>query len=117
MNDRETIKKIIESQKRIHDRNFDNYQQTGERRYERAYQNAEDLIDICTLALGGVDEHTKLIHLRSSICEVGYKAMCLLNNDSFLTDPTETKKLLNNLRALAKGEGVRDPYEEKGASK
>ena len=89
----------------------------GERRYERAYQNAEDLIDICTLALGGVDEHTKLLHLRSSICEVGYKAICLLNNDRFLTDLAETEKLLRNLRALAKGEGVQDPYEEKGASK
>lgn len=115
MNDKKTIVKIIESQKRIHDRNFDNYQQTGERRYERAYQSAEDLIDICTLALGSVDEHAKLIHLRSSICEVGYKAMCLLNNDSFLTDLAGVQKLLYNLRALAKGEGVRDPYEEKKA--
>lgn len=112
MNDRKTIEKIIESQKRIYERNYMNYQQSGERRYERAYQNAEDLIDICTLALGSVDEHTKLLHLRSSICEVGYKAMCLLNNDSFLTDLAETEKLLRNLRALAKGEGVRDPYEE-----
>ena len=117
MNDKETIKKIIESQKRIHDRNFNNYQQTGERRYERAYQNAEDLIDICTLALGSVDEHTKLIHLRNSIVEIGYKAICLLNNDSFLTNPAETEKLLHNLRALVKNEGVRDPYEEKGAGK
>ena len=112
MNDKATIQKVIESQKKIYDRNYSNYQQSGERRYERAYQNAEDLIDICTLALGGVDEHTKLIHLRSSICEVGYKAMCLLNNNSFLTDHTETEKLLRNLRALAKNEGVRDPYEE-----
>ena len=115
MNDRKTIEKIIESQKRIYERNYMNYQQSGERRYERAYQNAEDLIDICTLALGRVDEHTKLLHLRSSICEVGYKAMCLLNNDSFLTNPAETEKLLYNLRALAKGEGVQDPYEEKKA--
>lgn len=117
MNDRKTIEKIIESQKRIYERNYKNYQESGERRYERAYQNAEDLIDICTLALGSADEHTKLLHLRSSICEVGYKAMCLLNNGSFLTDLAETEKLLYNLRALAKGEGVRDPYEEKGASK
>ena len=113
MNGEETIKKIIKSQKRIYERNYMNYQESGERRYERAYQNAEDLIDICTLALGGVDEHTKLLHLRSSVCEIGYKAMCLLNNNSFLTDLTETEKLLRNLRTLAKGEGVRDPYEEK----
>lgn len=117
MNDRETIEKIIESQKRIHDRNFDNYQQTGERRYERAYQNAEDLIDICTLALGGVDEHTKLIHLKSSIVQIGYDAIKLLRDKAFLSDPQGVERILKNLRALAKGEGVRDPYEEKGASK
>lgn len=113
MNDRETIKKIIESQKRIHDRNFDNYQQTGERRYERAYQNAEDLIDICTLALGGVDEHTKLMHLRSSIIQIGYDAIKLLHDKAFLNDPQGVERILKNLRALAKSEGVRDPYEEK----
>ena len=113
MNDRKTIEKIIESQKRIHDRNFDNYQQTGERRYERAYQNAEDLIDICTLALGGVDEHTKLIHLKGSIIQIGVDAIKLLHDKAFLTDPHGVEKLLRNLRVLAKGEGVRDPYEEK----
>lgn len=113
MNDRETIEKIIKSQKRIYERNYMNYQQSGERRYERAYQNAEDLIDICTLALGGVDEHTKLIHLHSSIVQIGYDAIRLLHDNAFLTDPHGVEKLLRNLRTLAKGEGVCDPYEEK----
>lgn len=113
MNDRKTIEKIIESQKRIHDRNFDNYQQSGERRYERAYQNAEDLIDICTLALSGVDEHTKLMHLRSSIIQIGADAIRLLHDKAFLNDPSGTERILKELRALAKSEGVRDPYEEK----
>lgn len=113
MNNRETIEKVIKSQKRIRDRNFDNYQQTGERRYERAYQNAEDLVDICTLALGGVDEHTKLIHLKSSIVQIGYDAITLLHDKAFLSDPQGTERILKGLRALAKGEGVRDPYEEK----
>ena len=113
MNDRKTIEKIIESQKRIFDRNYDNYQQSGERRYERAYQNAEDLIDICTLALGGVDEHTKLIHLKSSIVQIGADAIRLLHDKAFLNDPDGVERLLKNLRSLAKGEGVRDPYEEK----
>lgn len=113
MNDRKTIEKIIESQKRIRDRNFDNYQQSGERRYERAYQNAEDLIDICTLALGGVDEHTKLMHLRGSIIQIGADAIKLLHDKAFLGDPQGVERILKELRALAKGEGVRDPYEEK----
>lgn len=112
MNDRETIGKIIESQKRIYERNYMNYQQSGERRYERAYQNAEDLIDICTLALGGVDEHTKLLHLKSSIVQIGADAIKLLHDKAFLTDPHGVEKLLRNLRTLAKNEGVRDPYEE-----
>ena len=115
MNDRKTIEKIIESQKRIHDRNFDNYQQSGERRYERAYQNAEDLIDICTLALGGVDDHTKLLHLRSSIIQIGVDAIRLLHDKAFLNDPDGVERLLKNLRSLAKGEGVWDPCEEKKA--
>lgn len=117
MNDRETIEKIIESQKRIFKRNFMNYQQSGERRYERAYQNAEDLIDICTLALGGVDEHMKLLHLHGSIVQIGYDAIKLLHDEAFLGDPQGVERILKNLRALAKGEGVRDPYEEKKASK
>ena len=115
MNDRKTIEKIIESQRRIHDRNFDNYQQSGERHYERAYQNAEDLIDICTLALGGVDEHTKLMHLRSSIIQIGADAIRLLHDKAFLSDPQGTERILKELRTLAKCEGVRDPYEEKKA--
>lgn len=115
MNDRKTIEKIIESQRRIHDRNFDNYQQSGERRYERAYQNAEDLIDICTLALSGVDEHTKLMHLRSSIVQIGVDAIRLLHDNAFLNDPAGVERILKELRTLAKGEGIRDPYEEKEA--
>lgn len=117
MNDRETIEKIIKSQKRIHDRNFMNYQQSGERRYERAYQNAEDLIDICTLALDSADEHTKLLHLRSSIIQIGADAIKLLHNKAFLSDPQCVERILKELRTLAKGEGIRDPYEEKGARK
>ena len=112
MNDRETIEKIICSQKRIQERNYMNYQQSGERRYERAYQNAEDLIDICTLALGGADEHTKLLHLRSSIIQIGYDAIKLLHDKAFLSDPQGVERILKELRALAKGEGVRDPYKE-----
>ena len=115
MNDRKTIEKIIESQKRIYERNYMNYQQSGERRYERAYQNAEDLIDICTLALGGVDEHTKLLHLRSSIIQIGADAIKLLHDKAFLSDPQGVERILKELRTLAKGEGVQDPYEEKKA--
>ena len=115
MNDRKTIEKIIESQKRIYERNYMNYQQSGERRYERAYQNAEDLIDICTLALGGVDEHTKLLHLRSSIIQIGADAIKLLHDKAFLSDPHGVERILKELRTLAKGEGVQDPYEEKKA--
>ena len=115
MNDRETIEKIIKSQKRIFERNFMNYQHSGERRYERAYQKAEDLIVICTLALVGGDEHTKLLHLRSSIVQIGYDAIKLLHDKAFLNDPRGTEKVLKALRALAKGEGIRDPYEEKKA--
>lgn len=113
MNDQKTIEKIIESQKRIYERNYMNYQQSGERRYERAYQNAEDLIDICTLALSGVDEHTKLLHLKSSIIRIGADAIKLLHDKAFLSDPEGTERILKELRTLAKGEGVRDPYEEK----
>lgn len=113
MNDRETIEKLITQQQRISDRNFRNYQESGESRYYRAHQKAEDIIGICNLALGGADEHSRYINMRVNLCQIGTEAMRLLHDNEFLNDPHHTAQLLRNIKAIAKSEGVKDPYDER----
>lgn len=102
---REIIEKVIAGQEKIYNRNFQNYQSSGERRYERAYENAEDLMDIYRLALNAVDEHEKYLHLKGNVSQLGAEAVRVLHDES--VEPEPAKRILRNLVAISE---VNNPW-------
>ena len=53
---------------------FRNYQETGMQKYERERINAEDLEEAIRMAINAADDHSLMIYLRSSICDLAAKA-------------------------------------------
>ena len=110
MNNKETIEKLIEKNQKISDRNYMNYQQSGVSRYLRAHEKAEDIIDICRLALGASDDHQMVGILKSYISEWGSRAVSLLHHGEYDKD---IESLLKDLKATALMYGLTtDPWRE-----
>ena len=102
---KDAIEKLIDQQQRISDRNYMNYQQTGEGRYLRAHERAEDLIDIARIALNAHDDHTKMINYRCELGQLGSEA-CEVLHHGVQADLEGAENVLRNLRAVAVGSGI-----------
>lgn len=112
MNNKETIEKLIEKNQKISDRNYMNYQQSGESRYLRAHEKAEDIIDVCRLALGASDDHQMVGALKSYISAWGSDAVSLLHQGG---PDSEVASLLKNIRDVALIYGLTtDPWRDEG---
>lgn len=99
------IQAFIDQQDRKADKNYGSYQETGDRRYLRAYEQAEDLAELARRALNAADEHEDYIWLRASVAELCLRAeLAMTTNDSF-------GGVIRDLLAVGRAHGV---YSMKG---
>lgn len=109
--DKQDINKLIEKQQKISDRNFYNYQESGERRYLRAHERAEDLIDLAQRALKAADEHQELGSMRSYISGWSTRAISILHAGNNDEKQDEINELLKEIRSIGLMYGLtRDPW-------
>lgn len=100
------IQAFIDQQDRKADKNYGSYQETGERRYLRAYEQAEDLAELARRALNAADEHEAYIWLRASVAELCANAeQAQLTNDSL-------DGVIRDLLAVGRLHGVYSMKEE-----
>lgn len=114
MASKETIEKLIKQQEAISHRNYMAYQETGISRYMRAHERAEDLIDICRMAMNVADIKQQNGIMRAELTEFAHKAIMLDHNQRWL-DPEnlgDVGGLIKNLAGYGRMIGVNDPWRE-----
>ena len=67
--DRSELEKLAERYQQKADRAFENYQDTGLRRYDTERNNMEDLADALRMAANAADEHAEHTNMRGSLAE------------------------------------------------
>ena len=72
--DKKWIEKEIERLDKLASRNFMNFQDTGERKYQRTAEKAEDTADVFRIALEALENHNALGHLRGALSSAAAKA-------------------------------------------
>ena len=92
---RERIEKLCEQHRKKADRNFRNYQETGEPRYERESRTAEEIADALSIALNHVDEHDKYICLKIAVADLAHQADGLLHDGDRSKYGDHLQKLIN----------------------
>ena len=70
---RERIEEIKKSKERAYERQFDNYQSTGEQKYYAAMHRYEEIIDLCDIALSDANPRQELGFIKASLCSVADK--------------------------------------------
>lgn len=110
--DKGYIEKLIEQQTKKSERNYMNYQATGEGRYMREHERAEDLIEICRMALGVSDIKEQNGILRANLTDYAYRAIMLDHDNRWLdqTNAGEVGNLVKDLAACGRNMGVNDPW-------
>ena len=103
---KEDIEKYIEKRQAVSDRNYMNYQATGEGRYLRRHEQAEDEIQIARQALSAADDHEKVGRMGADIAMICSRAIRILHTKD---DPT---LFLRDLQALGSLYHVNNPYKE-----
>lgn len=79
---RDNIEKFIAKQQKISDRNYQNYQMSGEQRYYRAYDKAEELIGLANQALSAADDHQLVGTLRAELGTLGTQAFDAIHSQN-----------------------------------
>ncbi len=77
---REKIEKLCEQHRKKAERNFRTYQETGEPRYERESNRAEETADALSIALDHAEEHDKYICLKIAVADLAHQADGLLHD-------------------------------------
>lgn len=93
--DKDEIIKIRDHYQKVADRNYQNYQETGYRKYERAYERAEDIVEICDRALLSADDHTKYIEMRATMVNMISEAILAFEHE----DGARALNVCKNLKA------------------
>lgn len=68
--DKETLEKLADKYQQKADRAFDNYQETGAKRYYTERENAEDLADALRMAANAADEHAEYLGLKAALAQL-----------------------------------------------
>ena len=103
---REEIEKYIVKRQAVSDRNYRAYQESGESRYLRQHDRAEDEIQIARQALSAADDHQAASVLRAELTQLCGRAIRILHTKD---DPTP---FLRDLQALGSLYHVNNPYKE-----
>ena len=99
---KDEINKFINHQQKVSDRNYQNYQQSGEQRYYRAYDRAEELIGLASQALSAADDHQMVISLRADLSALGTMAFDAVHSQ----DIEQYKNVVSSVAAIARTYGL-----------
>ena len=95
---REELLALSERYQRKADTAYQKYQATGIGRYDHEYLKNEDLSDAMLMAANTLDEHVTLMHLRSEINNLAFRADVALASG----EPYEAiTKILGNMILIA----------------
>lgn len=86
---------------------YKNYQDSGDSRYYRTKNRAEDIADALQIALDSADDHNRMLDLRSSLGVLANKAQRIIDNargDPY--DPVDVQDLLLTVIAEARVRGL-----------
>lgn len=110
--DKASIEMLIEQQTKISERNYMNYQQSGESRYMRAHEKAEDWIEVCRMALGVADIKEQNGILKANLMNAASKAIMLDHDKRWLEQSNldEVGHLVKELASIGRSMGVNDPW-------
>lgn len=106
---RERIEQIRESKERARQNQFDNYQATGNPKSYSRMQAHEDIVDLCDLALGAVDDHNAIGHIKATTISLASDAANLLHHERDLSE--DVRKMLGELIATAKMYGFQNKWD------
>lgn len=95
----EKLDLMIQKYEKTAEKQFQNYQETGLRRYEREYENAQDLADTLRMARDATDDHTKMLNYQSTIAIWGSRAQSI-------KDPAEAEQLIKDIASAARIYGL-----------
>lgn len=90
--DRETLQKLAEKYQQKADRAFDNYQETGAKRYYTERENAEDLADALRMAANVADERAEYLGLKAALAQLFGMAQTIK-----CAAPESKEKMVNDL--------------------
>lgn len=96
------IEKFIAQQQKISDRNYQNYQATGEQRYYRAYNKADELIGLANQALSAADDRQLVWIFRVELSSLGIQAFDAIHSQ----DINEYEAVVKAVAAVAKTYGL-----------
>ena len=99
------IEKFINRKQKVYDRNFRNFQETGDPHYDYAAHQAENLIDLARQALNAADDHQMAGVYRSEVAEWGNRAL-EITRDLKYWDETKALQLLKDIASVAKSRGL-----------
>ena len=98
--DQKRIGKLCDQYRKKADRNFRNYQETGEPRYERESRTAEEIADALSVALDHAEEHDKYICLKIAVADLARKAEDLLHDGDRSKYADHLQQLVNVAASL-----------------
>lgn len=103
------IKKIRDSKERARQRQWQNYQSTGDDNYYRKMNGYEDIVTICNQALSAAEDHQKAQNLKFDIIDFAKEAADLIHHDPNID--ADIKNLLKNIMATAERYGWQNKWE------
>ena len=107
--DKERIQKIRDSKEQSRLRQWMNFQETGETKYDTRARAYEELVDICDLALAAADDHYKKVRFQAYLVELAMKADRLLHAG---VDEDAAKAFLRNTVVAGELAGYSSVYKE-----
>ncbi len=91
--DKKTLEALAERYQKRADHAFENYQETGIKRYDTERNNMEDLADALRMAANAADEHAEYTNMRGSLAGFVNAAQ----NIKCTTDQDDRVKLVDKL--------------------
>lgn len=86
-------------------KNYQTFQETGTTRYDTARRNAEEMVDVLSIAISAVDDHNSLTHLRTNLSRIASDAARI----QYIPEECRTvvmQKVLNDLMSIARINGL-----------
>ncbi len=102
--DRKRIEKLIASHEKSADRQYRNYQDSGNGRYYTAYKRHEEIVEALRIALDAAEEHNKYNFMRADLAMLAEKAKRTLCRHKE-SDP-ESCSMMNDVVAVAAAYGL-----------
>lgn len=105
--DKERILKIRASKEAAKNRQYANFQSTGDDNYYRKYTGYDDIVTICDMALNSADDHTTALNLKGEIAQIASRASDLEHEAQTRgeLDSAEARGVLRAIMTLAKKNG------------